>query len=95
MHLADSSSTPVDEGVGRIALTLCGRHVWMQEITDAPHSSSLCPECRRRYAEAEAHPLGLTVIEGGGGGSPPTSTPPRSSPPTGTPPAAHRSRAAG
>ena len=56
MHLADSSSTPVDEGVGRIALTLCGRHVWMQEITDAPHSSSLCPECRRIDSERRERP---------------------------------------
>ena len=52
------------------------------------HDMDVDAEAMVARAEAETNPLGLTVIEGGGGGSPPTSAPPRSSPPTGTPPAA-------
>ena len=54
MHLADRSSRPVVEAVGRIALTLCGLHVWTQSTSTAPHPSSLCPECRRLAAAGEA-----------------------------------------
>ena len=40
------------------------------------HDMDADAEAMVARAEAEAHPIGLTVIEGGGGGSPPTATPP-------------------
>ena len=60
----------------------------LQPWLDALREVDVDAEAMVARAEAEAHPLGLTVIEGGGGGSPPTSTPPRGSPPPATPPAA-------
>ena len=61
---------------------------YLQRWLDALREVDVDAEAMVARAEAEAHPLGLTVIEGGGGGCPPTSPPAGGSPPTATPPAA-------
>ena len=58
------------------------------EVIAALHDMDVDAEAIVARAEAETHPLGLTVIEGGGGGSPPSATPAGGSPAPATPPAA-------
>ena len=58
------------------------------EVIAALHDMEVDAEAMVARAEAENHPLGLTVIEGGGGGSPPSATPAGGSPAPATPPAA-------
>ena len=58
------------------------------KVIAALHDMDVDAEAMVARAEAETHPLGLTVIEGGGGGSPPSATPAGGSPAPATPPAA-------
>ena len=58
------------------------------EVIAALHDMDVDAEAMVARAEAETHPLGLTVIEGGGGDSPPSATPAGGSPAPATPPAA-------
>ena len=58
------------------------------EVIAALHDMDVDAEAMVARAEAETYPLGLTVIEGGGGGSPPSATPAGGSPAPATPPAA-------
>ena len=65
-----------------------GVAIYLIEVIAALHDMDVDAEAMVARAEAETHPLGLTVIEGGGGGSPPSATPAGGSPAPATPPAA-------